>query len=182
MGRLWLSALGADRPGIVAAVSGVLVDLGCNLEDSTMTNLQGHFAVLLVVSAPDGVTAGALEDALDPVAGLFELVVAVRPLDDAPAPGEPVGPRDEPWTIAVHGADRTGIVRTVTSALADAGGNVVDLSTHLVGEEGAPVYVMTLRVTLPAGTAGDTAAGRIREAAASLDVHCSVHRDEVDLL
>jgi len=90
MGRLWLSALGADRPGIVAAVSGVLADLGCNLEDSTMTNLQGHFAVLLVVSAPDGVTAGALEDALDPVAGLFELVVAVRPLDDAP-------PRENRW-------------------------------------------------------------------------------------
>ena len=65
MGRLWLSALGADRPGIVAAVSSVLVDLGCNLEDSTMTNLQGHFAVLLVVSAPDGLTAAALEYARD---------------------------------------------------------------------------------------------------------------------
>jgi len=134
MGRLWLSALGADRPGIVAAVSGVLADLGCNLEDSTMTNLQGHFAVLLVVSAPDGVTAGALEDALDPVAGLFELVVAVRPLDDAPPPGEPVGPRDEPWTIAVHGADRTGIVRTVTSALAPlrASGSAASTPLNLV--------------------------------------------------
>src|SRR5580692_1939266 len=117
MGRLWLSALGADRPGIVAAVSGVLVDLGCNLEDSTMTNLQGHFAVLLVVSAPEGVTAAALEAALAAVAGPFELVVAVRPLGDVPGPGA-AGPETDSWTIAVHGADRMGIVRDVTKALA----------------------------------------------------------------
>jgi glycine cleavage system transcriptional repressor len=182
MGRLWLSALGADRPGIVAAVTGVLVDLGCNLEDSTMTNLGGHFAVLLVVAAPDGVTATDLEDALGEVAGRFELVVAVRSLGPAPPAGEPQPSPVDPWTIAVHGADRPGIVCDVTTALAAAGGNVVDLSTHLVGDVGAPVYVMTLWVTLPAGRAGEEAAGRIREAAAALDVHCSVHRDEVDLL
>jgi glycine cleavage system transcriptional repressor len=182
MGRLWLSALGADRPGIVAAVSGVLVELGCNLEDSTMTNLQGHFAVMLVVAAPEGVTAGALEEALVAVAGRFELVVVVRPLGDAPAPGQVPGAPTESWTIAVHGADRPGIVRDVTSALAAAGGNVVDLSTHLVGGTDAPVYVMTLWVTLAAGEAGEAAAEAIRQAAAALDVHCSVHRDEVDLL
>ena len=181
MGRLSLSALGADRPGIVAAVSGVLVDLGCNLEDSTMTNLQGHFAVLLVVAAPDGVTAEALETALGEVAKRFQLMVAVRPLGGVPDAGS-TGPPTEWWTIAVHSADRTGIVRDVTTALADAGGNVVDLSTHLVGPADAPVYVMTLWVTLPAGAAGEEAAERIRQAAAALDVHCSVHRDEVDLL
>jgi glycine cleavage system transcriptional repressor len=184
MGRLWLSALGADRPGIVAAVSGVLGDLGCNLEDSTMTTLQGHFAVLLVVAAPDGVTADVLQDALAAVAGHFDLVVAVRPLGEVPAAGAPTDTIDttESWTIAVHGADRTGIVRDVTRSLADAGGNVVDLSTHLVGGPEAPVYVMTLWVTLPAGGAGQAAAERVRQAAAAMDVHCSVHRDEVDLL
>jgi glycine cleavage system transcriptional repressor len=182
MGRLWLSALGADRPGIVAALSDVLVGLGCNLEDSTMTNLQGHFAVLLVVSAPDHVTGVALEEALAAVAGPFQLVVAVRPLGEAPVAGLRTGPETEPWTIAVHGADRMGIVRDVTKALAEAGGNVVDLSTHLVGGPDAPVYVMTLWVTLPGGVAGEAAAESIRQAAAALGVHCSVHRDETDLL
>ena len=180
MGRLWLSALGADRPGIVAAVSGVLVEHGCNLEDSTMTILHGHFAVLLVVAAPDDVTAVTLEEALAAVAARFELVVAVRPLREAAAAAAPVAV--EAWTVAVHGADRPGIVRDVTAALAGAGGNVVDLSTHLVGGPDAPVYVMTLRVTLPAGAGGEEAAARTREAAESLNVHCSVHRDEADLL
>ena len=77
MHRFSLSALGADRPGIVAAVSGALVELGCNLEDSTMTILHGHFAILLVVAAPDAVTEGDLTRALASVAQEFDLTVAV---------------------------------------------------------------------------------------------------------
>lgn len=179
--RFALSALGVDRPGIVAAVSGALVELGCNLEDSTMTILQGHFAILLVVSAGSDVRADALEEALSPVARRFELVTAVRPLADAARSAEPAGDA-EPWTISVHGADRTGIVHGVTSALAEAGGNVVDLSTHLVGTTDAPVYVMTLRVTLPGGDAGAEAAARIRASAEALGVHCTVHPDDADTL
>lgn len=180
MPRYALSALGVDRPGIVAAVSGALGDLGCNLEDSTMTILQGHFAILLVVSAGAGVGEADLEQALAPVAHRFQLVTAVRSLpetgDDA-ADGS-----GEPWTISVHGADRTGIVHGVTAALADAGGNVVDLATHLVGTADAPVYVMTLRVTLPAGEEGARAAAQIRTAAEALGVHCTVHPDDADTL
>lgn len=184
MARFSLSALGADRPGIVAGVSRSLVDLGCNLEDSTMTILHGHFAILLVVSAPGDVTEQALLAALDPVAQTFDLTVAVRPMAEDSVPSERQAPGEvesEAWTISVHGADRPGIVHAVTSALAEAGGNVVDLSTHLVGEREQPVYVMTMRATLPSGKAGEAAAEGVRRAAAALDVHCTVHRDESDV-
>ena len=181
MPRYALSALGVDRPGIVAAVSGALVELGCNLEDSTMTILQGHFAILLVVSAGTGVSAETLERALDPVARRFELVTSVRSIGEPEAPTATAADA-EPWTIAVHGADRTGIVHGMCSTLAEAGGNVVDLATHLVGTSDAPVYVMTLRVTLPAGEAGVQGAERLRAAAEDLGVHCTVHPDDADAL
>jgi len=103
----------------------------------------------------------------------------VRPLDE-PADTEHGG--REPWTIAVHGADHPGIVHGVTSALAEVDGNVVDLVTRVVGDERSPVYVMTLRVTLPAGGAGEAAVRRVRDAAEALAVHCSVQRDEADVL
>lgn len=181
MARFSLSALGADRPGIVAAVSGALVELGCNLEDSTMTILRGHFAILLVVAAPDGVTEGDLERALSAVAEQFDLTVAVRAIAEA-ASDSTADAATESWTIAVHGADRPGIVHAVTSALAEAGGNVVDLSTHLVGGPESPVYVMTLRAALPPGHSGEDFSRHVGEAAASLGVHCTVHRDEADVL
>lgn len=45
-----LTATGRDRPGIVAAVTRVLLDLGVNLEDAEMAILRGHFAVVLMLS------------------------------------------------------------------------------------------------------------------------------------
>jgi glycine cleavage system transcriptional repressor len=178
--RFSLSAVGADRPGIVAAVSGALVDLGCNLEDSTMTILQGYFAILLVVSTGPDVDASILEAALAPVAGRLDLVLSVRPLSER---HEPATQQDAvAWTFSVHGADRTGIVHGVTAALAEVGGNVVDLATHLVGDAQAPVYVMTLRVTLPSSPDPEAAALRVQEAAQALGVHCTAHPDDSDTL
>ena len=178
MARFSLSALGVDRPGIVAAVSEVLAGLGGNLEDSTMTILQGHFAILLIVSVAEEMDQAGLEAALAEVGRRYDLVLAVRPLVDAPTSGDDPG---EPWTVSVHGADRTGIVHGITAALAGVGGNVVDLSTHLVGEADAPVYVMTLRVTLP-GPHAKAAAEAVMAAADGLGVHCVVHPDESDTL
>ena len=180
--RFSLSALGADGPGIVAAVSGALGEQGCNLEDSTMTILQGQFAILLVVTAPEGTTADSLEAALRSAAERFDLVVAVRPLRDA-GPGTGSGSlRDaEALTVSVHGADRPGIVHAVAETLAGRGGNVVDLSTQLVGDPDQPVYVLTLRAVAPAGSA-DEVADAVMRTASELGVHCTVRRDDADVL
>lgn len=177
-----MSALGADGPGIVAAVSGAVGEQGCNLEDSTMTILQGQFAILLVVTAPEGTTAGSLEAALRTSAERFDLVIAVRPLkDDPPGAGSASAQDSEALTVSVHGADRPGIVRAVADALAGRGGNVVDLSTQLVGDPGRPVYVLTLRAVAPAGSADDVA-DEVMRTAAELGVHCTVRRDDADVL
>ena len=180
MPRFCLSAVGADRPGIVAGVSGALVELGCNLEDSTMTILQGYFAILLVVAGEAGVDTEALEGALSLVAQRFDLQLSVRELPEPVVGAEAAA--SVPWTISVHGADRTGIVHGVTAALERVGGNVVDLATHLVGSREEPVYVMTLRVTLPAAGDPASAAEQVRVAAEALGVHCSVHSDDADTL
>ncbi len=83
-----LTAVGADRPGIVAAVTGVLLDLGVNLEDTSMTILRGQFAMMLVVDAPPDVAAADLEAALaGPAADLDLLVEVVRELGAAARTG-----------------------------------------------------------------------------------------------
>ena len=45
-----LSAIGHDRPGIVADLAELIYECDCNLEDSSMTILGGEFAVLLLLS------------------------------------------------------------------------------------------------------------------------------------
>jgi glycine cleavage system transcriptional repressor len=128
-----VTAVGPDAPGEVAALAEALAALGANLEDASMTRLRGHFAMTLVAAldAP----LDRVEAALQGVAGLH---VSVWPVDDDPLP--PLGGR--PWRVTLHGADRPGLVAGVARAVAEAGGNITDLSCRLVGD----LYVMTLEV------------------------------------
>lgn len=135
-----VTVLGHDRPGIVADTTAALAALGGNLEDSTMTLLGGHFAMLLLVR-----TEGCREDverALQPLGADGLLTVDVREVaDDAVT----AAPASELFVLSVHGADRPGIVSAVTAVLAGAGGNVTDLTTRLAGG----LYVLLADVALP---------------------------------
>jgi glycine cleavage system transcriptional repressor len=178
MAHVAVSAIGTDQPGIVAGVTAVLVAQGCNLEDTSMSILRGHFAMMLVVAIPAGVTAGSLELALATVAAARGLVVVVRPIDD----DVPVGVAGDPWTVSVHGADRPGIVHRVTTVLAEAGVNVVDLTTRVIGEADRPVYAMFLDVVVPGAVNADHLEARLDALADELGVSCSVHRADADIL
>jgi glycine cleavage system transcriptional repressor len=140
-----LAATGRDRPGIVAAVTRVLLDHGVNIEDAEMAILRGHFAIVLVLSAPDELGERQLRDELETVGR--ELPLEALTLS---AVEQLVGESPEPThAISVYGADHPGIVHGVAEALARHEVNVVDLSTRVVGDD-EPIYVMLLDVTLPA--------------------------------
>ena len=53
-----MSAIGKDRPGIVADLAELIFEHGCNLEDSSMTILGGEFAVLLLFTAATPISSG----------------------------------------------------------------------------------------------------------------------------
>ena len=173
-----VSAVGADRPGIVAAVTGVLVDTGCNIEDSSMSILRGHFAIMLVLAGPEGLDAADLETALADVARDFDLVLAVRGIDDT----VPTSPEGDDWTVTVYGADRPGIVHQVTRLLADEGVNVVDLTTRVIGDADRPVYAMVIDATLPESVSATALGARLDELGATLGVECAMHPSEADIL
>jgi glycine cleavage system transcriptional repressor len=176
--RFSVAAIGADRPGIVAAVTGVLVERNCNIEDTAMAILGGHFSMMLVVSGPTDLDAPSLEAALTPVANELHLVTMVRPIDAA------VGVPDAGamWTVNVHGADHPGIVHGIAQALADLRVNVVDLATRVVPGESGPAYVMVLDVTLPDGLAADTFEAALTRVGEELGVICRAHESDADIL
>lgn len=171
MNELAVTVIGHDRPGIVADVSEVLAGLGLNLTDSTMTRLHGHFAMTLVCTG--AAVQETVEAALLPLCGddsLLATVWSVRPEAEV----EQVG---TPYLVSLHGADRLGIVATVTRTLADAGGNITDLTTRLVG----PLYVLVAEVDLPPGVV-ETVSARLAETAHELGVEVSIRPGEMDVL
>lgn len=178
MPTLAVTAIGADRPGIVAGVTGALVAHGCNLEDTSMSILRGHFAMVLIVAAPEGLEPATLEEALVADAATSGLVVAVRSVTDAHAGAGPAGER---WTVVVYGADHPGIVHGITSVLAGAGVNIVDLTTRMTGD-GRPIYAMVMEVELPEGLSGEDLDARLAATSADLGVECTLHASEADIL
>lgn len=137
-----LTAVGRDGPGIVARLARAVTDLGGNLDDATMTRLHGAFAAMLAARMPPGVGESDVRAALAPVARDLGLTLTVQSVSDADASQEAA-----PDTLlSVYGADRPGIVASVTEALAARGVNITDMDTRLAGTPASPVYVMLLEV------------------------------------
>ena len=182
MPRVVVIAFGPDRPGIVAAVTGVLVDHSANLADTAMTNLAGQFAMMLVVEVPADEGAAALEAALSAQTASLGLTVAVRALPDDDSRALPDDAGSTSWAVSVYGADRPGIVHRVTTLLAEHRANVVDLTTRTIGAIGAPVYVVLLEVTLPEGGVAEHLEAGLDVLAADLGVEIHLRPDDADIL
>ena len=178
MAHVVVIAVGADRPGIVAAVTGVLVEHGCNLEDTSMTILRGHFTMMLVVETPAAADAAGLRSALEAAAAGVDVAVTVLPIEE----GVTQAPAGDPWTVSVYGADRPGIVHGVASLLAGLGVNIGDLTTRVVGSPDQPVYAMVLEVTVPPRVDPAELERRLGELAGELGVECSLHPSDADIL
>jgi glycine cleavage system transcriptional repressor len=144
-----LSAIGQDRPGLVAELAQLVYDSDANLEDSRMTILGSDFAVILLASSG---TAGAADRLLLGAKRLERdhgLTILLRALE-----GQPRGPVPAPGHVAMRvraaGADKAGIVAGVCRVLAEHAVNIADLATQSrPGEGGSPHYEMSMMVEVP---------------------------------
>ena len=146
-----LTIAGRDRPGIVAQVTRILLETGCNITDSSMTRLGGAFTVMLILRLPPGVATEVLEKSLRPLAGELRLISHLEPLTPEEALAAKPAPPEQEIIITVLGADRPGIVHRVTQLLADQGGNITDLHTRVIGSSQQPVYAMAIEAELNTG-------------------------------
>src|SRR2546423_4465214 len=149
MAHYALTAVGRDRPGIVAAVSEALVGQSVNIEDCQMTILRGHFPMVLVVAPPEGADLDRLRSDLDAVRERLELeVLALSPLAEADPASEP----SPTHIVTLYGADHPGIVHAATSVLAERGVDITDLTTKLVAEgSDPPLYALMMEIAPAAG-------------------------------
>ncbi|NED99766.1 glycine cleavage system protein R [Phytoactinopolyspora halotolerans] len=172
MSLIAITVIGHDRPGIIAEATGTLADLGVNLEDSTMTRLRGHFAMMLLCAGQ--VSAENVEQALSPLTADGTLQVSAREV----APEDPSAASARPYLLTVHGGDRLGIVAALTRAVADAGGNITDLTTRLSGD----LYVVAAEVDLPATADEHALVDELRRIGRELEVDVAFHPQEADVL
>jgi glycine cleavage system transcriptional repressor len=181
MANRWIvTALGKDQPGIVAGVTQALYQLGCNLEDSAMTRLEGEFAVMLIFSAPAGKTEAAIRKGFAALEKRMKLVIHLKALTKAET-GAP-RKRGDSYLISVYGADKPGIVFRVSEALAKAGVNITDVHTHRSAASGPSLYMLLLEVERPPSKTAAALERTLQQAAKRLGVEVSLRPSEADVL
>lgn len=130
-----LTLIGKDRPGIVAHVTHALYEGGCNLGETSMMRLGSNFAIMMMVLHDGNVTS--LQKLMQGEAESLELHMHIDKIEGG------LHHHHEPDVrITVYGADRAGIVAQVTGALAEAGLNIIDLTSSVGGTQAEPIYIM----------------------------------------
>src|SRR5215217_3107955 len=174
MPQLALSAIGRDRPGIVAEVTRALLGHSLNITDSQMAVLGGRFTMMLIVTAPEGTDLDLVREELARTSDRLALdAVSLSPL----AEGGEAPPAEPSHIVTVYGVDHPGIVHAISARLAARDVNVTDLETRLVGEE---LYAMVLEVALPARLSEDDVRALLDEVAAEQGVEVTIRPLEAD--
>jgi glycine cleavage system transcriptional repressor len=142
-----LSAIGKDRPGIVADVSEVIYDCGGNIEDSSMSLLRNNFALLLLFSTEREEVNQKLSAGLKRLEWEKKLTVFFSPIPLEEAHPKAKEPMDR-FEITTSGIDHAGIVYKVCRLLADRKVSIVDMETRRVAsaESGTPLFEMDIDV------------------------------------
>ena len=167
MAELVITAVGADRTGLVGAFTGYLHDAGANIADSRMINLRGQFAINILVEADDNAVIQTI--AKGAVAAGKEVGLAVSITGDKAIDAALKG---QPFRVKVFAMDQPGIVHRVTHLLHQNKVNIEELQTSLNAGSysGTPLFSMNMLITIP----GDVSVKQVRQSLEALcdDLNC----------
>jgi len=148
MNNALLTVIGKDRPGIIAGVTEILFKRGCNLEDISMTILEGEFAMMVIVNTKTHKKEAIQKDFSQRLAK-WGLTLFWKDLKRKLKRGEKHSRGSETYLISAMGRDRHGIVYESSRLLFRFGLNVTDLNSKILGHGNRSVYVMLLEVDIP---------------------------------
>ncbi|MDE2128189.1 MAG: formyl transferase [Betaproteobacteria bacterium] len=146
-----VTAIGADRPGIVSQLAERAREFSANWAGSRMANLAGQFAGIVQFE----VAAENAEALVTALRGLefSGLRVAATKCEAKPAP-----PGARMVKLELAGPDRPGIVSDLSRNLAARGVSIEDLHTEIVGNGQASGHVFKVRALLAVPDAISSAA------------------------
>lgn len=164
--------MGRERPGIVAAITGVLFDNDCNIRDSTMTILAGEFAMLLIVELPPGMPPAGLDQVLSEVQRRFDLAVFIKRLSEEEMRYQPAAGTKN-WAVTIYGGDRKGMLHSVASLMARKGISITELKTKVLGGmEGAGI--ISMKVVAPPEVELSAVRDQLQDVATRFGVEVSI--------
>ena len=149
MKKIIISVLGYDRPGIVAAVTQLLFEQHCNIEDVSQTILQTEFAGIFIAAMPEQTSESQLLTALQERLTPMGLSVFIKAMHHGIAEA---ATETQPFVITTLGPDRLGLVAGITGLLASYRVNITNLKAAFRGGDDPHSNCMIYEVDIPVAT------------------------------
>ena len=144
--HLILTAIGTDQVGLVEKISKFITGCGCNIEDSKMAVFCGEFAVIILISGPEG-ALGRVSREYKTMEKETGLAVALK------RPATRVGGQQVlPYKLVASCMDHPGVVYRISAVLSLLGVNIesMETKTYSAPESGTPLFQMEAHISVPA--------------------------------
>lgn len=180
MSKVIISVIGKDRPGIIAAVTGILYRTDCNIENVSQTIVQAEFSGIFIAAMPQGMTVSALARTMDDNLKSMGLHVFVKPVDPLTLGSpDPQAVESEPFVITTRGPDNKGLVARITRVIADHNVNVTNLQAVFKGGRDPGNNIMIYEVDVPLTCDQKVLREDLRNKAAELDLTISIQHKKI---
>ena len=144
-----ITVTGKDRPGIISSLTEALYRSRGNLEDASMTILEGEFAMIFLAELKNRSLNTKFRQELRKLEKKMNLVIFIKEIKHGVTRGEKHKSGTVPWVVSVLGKDKAGIVYRVSKLLADSNLNITDLNSKIIGRGSKTAYALILEVDLP---------------------------------
>jgi glycine cleavage system transcriptional repressor len=176
MKKVIISVLGADKPGIIAAITRILFHNDCNIENVSQTILQSEFSGTFIAGMPDELSYADLHKRLSEEMTPLDLQVHLKSI----ATREPHAAlfACEPFVITTRGPDQKGLVARITEIIARYSVNVTNLQAVFKGGDDPNNNIMIYEVDVPLDCDQKSLHRDLRDKADELGLRLSIqHRN-----
>lgn len=145
---LVITALGQDRPGLIAEISKTINEAGCNIEDSRMSVLSGEFAILMLVAGKWDKLA-KLETAFKHMQKSTGLIISSQRAEEHKPAKDKM-----PYTIEVVSIDQPGITHKLAEFFSKRSINIYEMASGCqpAPHTGTPIFTLNMTIEIPADT------------------------------
>lgn len=127
-----IAVMAKDRPGIIAAITQTVFELGGNVTELSQTVMGGYFTLILRASLPAGREEEVIKQRLEEDWPELALAACVRHFSRERL-FEPE-PATAAYFLTMQGKDRPGLISRITTYLAGRQINIEDLYTRSEGD------------------------------------------------
>jgi len=126
--QLVISVMSKDRPGIIAEITGVVLDLGGDLADLNQSVLGGYFNMILIAEFTGKVTAEDVFAGFSHIKSESKIESSIKEIDLA-SEAEKKNIPHETFIVTAQAINRKGLVKTMGDFFYVRNINVLDLAT-----------------------------------------------------